>query len=249
MAAMGVFSVVSSLVRSEGAGLRLSVVCGVAGGLALGVVSNLEGVLEFMRANAIGSQGLYDWIAVDKVDGPAETPSGNWYPDEFWWWFRATRVINTFVDGQSIDYTIQEFPFFSFILGDLHPHMAVIPFALLFTALALNFFRAELPSLSRPDYLAYAGLFVMALSLGGLAFTNMWDLPTYAALIVVIAAMKAYHESSRRSDEEGEGETLGSRMVDALASGAGGCGGRGSAVSAVLPGVLGVGERDRGGGD
>ena len=217
MASMGIFSIVSSLVRSEGAGLRLSVVCGVAGGLALGIVSNLEGVLEFMRANAIGSQGLYDWVGVDKVDGPAETPSGNWYPDEFWWWFRATRVINTFVDGRGIDYTIQEFPFFSFILGDLHPHVSVIPFALLFTGLALNFFRADLPNLLRPNYLTYAGLFVMALSLGGLAFTNMWDLPTYAALLVVIAGLKAYHEFSRQSGDEDGDATLGTRIVDATA--------------------------------
>ena len=219
LSAMGIFSVVSSLVRSEGAGLRLSLTCGVAGGLALGIVSNLEGVLEFMRANAIGSQGLYELIGVDGVDGPAETPSDNWYPDEFWWWFRATRVINTFVDGHGIDYTIQEFPFFSFILGDLHPHMSVIPFALLFTGLALNFFRADLPNILSTNYLAYAGLGVMALSLGGLAFTNMWDLPTYAALLVVVAGLKAYYEHSRQSEDEGEGEseTLGARIIDAMA--------------------------------
>ena len=217
LSAMAIFSVVSSLVRPEGAGLRLSVVCGVAGGLALGIVSNLEGVLEFMRANAIGSQGLYELIGVDGVDGPAEAPSDKWYPDEFWWWFRATRVINTFVDGHGIDYTIQEFPFFSFILGDLHPHMMVIPFALLFTGLVLNFFRADLPDLLRSNYLAYTGLFVMALSLGGLAFTNMWDLPTYASLLVVIAGLKAYHEHSRQSEGEDEGGTFGARMVDAMA--------------------------------
>ncbi len=217
MASMGIFSVVSSLVRSQGAGLRLSVVCGVAGGLILGVVSNLEGALEFMRANAIGSQGLYDWVAVDKVDGPSETPSSNWYPDEFWWWFRATRVINTFVDGHGIDYTIQEFPFFSFILGDLHPHVSVIPFVILFTGLALNFFKSDLPNMLRSDYLAYAGLFVMALSLGGLAFTNMWDLPTYAALLVVIAVLKAYHEFTQQSEDASENSTLGVRIIDAAA--------------------------------
>ena len=217
LSAMGIFSVVSSLVRSDGAGLRLSVACGVAGGLILGVVSNLEGALEFLRANAIGSQGLYEWIGIENVDGPAETPSGNWYPDEFWWWFRATRVINTFVDGQGIDYTIQEFPFFSFMLGDLHPHMSVIPFALLFTGLALNFFRADLPNLLKLTPLAYAGLFALALALGGLAFTNMWDMPTYAALLVVVAVLKAYHEHSNRSEESDKGETLGSRMIDALA--------------------------------
>ena len=216
LSAMGIFSIVSSLVKSEGAGLRLSVVCGVAGGLILGVLSNLEGALEFMRANAIGSQGLYDWVGVDKVDGPAETPSGNWYPDEFWWWFRATRVINTFVGGQGIDYTIQEFPFFSFILGDLHPHVSVIPFAILFTGLALNFFRADLPNILKPNYLAYAGLGVMALSLGGLAFANMWDLPTYAALLVVLAGLKAYYEFSRRSEAERESETLGARLIDGV---------------------------------
>ena len=216
LSAMGIFSIVSSLVKSEGAGLRLSVVCGVAGGLILGVLSNLEGALEFMRANAIGSQGLYDWVGVDKVDGPAETPSGNWYPDEFWWWFRATRVINTFVDGRGIDYTIQEFPFFSFILGDLHPHVSVIPFVILFTGLALNFFRADLSNILKPNYLAYAGLGVMALSLGGLAFANMWDLPTYAALLVVLAGLKAYYEFSRRSEDERESETLGARLIDGV---------------------------------
>ncbi len=216
LAAMGIFSVVSSLVRSEGASLRLSAVCGVAGGAALGILSNLEGVLEFMRANAIGSEGLYEWVGVDKVDGPVETPSGNWYPDEFWWWFRATRVINTFVDGEGIDYTIQEFPFFSFILGDLHPHMLVIPFALLFTGLALNFFRTNLPNILRPDYIVYAGLGVMALSLGGLAFTNMWDLPTYAALLVGLAALKAYSEFSRQAETGVGGESLGYRMTDGI---------------------------------
>ena len=32
----------------------------------------------------------------------------------------------------------------------------------------------------------------MGVSLGGLAFTNMWDLPTYAMLLVGVAAIKAY---------------------------------------------------------
>ena len=35
---------------------------------------------------------------------------------------------------------IDEFPFFSFLLGDLHPHVLAIPFGLLAIAVALNLF-------------------------------------------------------------------------------------------------------------
>ena len=193
LASAGIFSVVVTLVRSDGAGMRLGIVAGVASGFVLGIVSNLAGVMEFMRANAIGSQGLYDWIAIEGLDGPAETPTESWYPEEFWWWFRVTRIINTFVDdGRGIDYTIQEFPFFSFMLGDLHPHVSAIPFAILFTGFVLSFFmsgRLDFRQMRPIDFITVAA---MGISLGGLAFTNMWDLPTYAMLLVGVAAIKAY---------------------------------------------------------
>ena len=35
---------------------------------------------------------------------------------------------------------IDEFPFFSFYLGDLHPHVLVIPFVMLALAFSLNMF-------------------------------------------------------------------------------------------------------------
>ena len=40
--------------------------------------------------------------------------------------------------------TITEFPFFSFILGDLHAHVLALPFTLLALALALDIFFAPL---------------------------------------------------------------------------------------------------------
>ena len=74
LAAVGMFSVVVTLVRSDGAGMRLGMVVGVASGFVLGIVSNLAGVLEFMRANAIGSQGFYDWIGIEGLDGRRSSP-------------------------------------------------------------------------------------------------------------------------------------------------------------------------------
>ena len=192
LASAGIFSIVFTLVRSDGASMRLGMVAGVASGFVLGIVSNLAGVLEFMRANAIGSQGFYDWLAIEGLDGPAESPTQSWYPEEFWWWFRVTRIINTFVDERGIDYTIQEFPFFSFMLGDLHPHVSAIPFAILFTGFVLSFFMSDMLDFRRMRIRDFIVVIAMGVSLGGLAFTNMWDLPTYAALLVAVAAIKVY---------------------------------------------------------
>ena len=192
MAAMGIFGLVFNVVRAEAIRWRYAVVGGVAAVVLMGVVANLEGVLEFMRLNGMGSLGFWDWIRIDKLDGSSLGPAESWIPQEFWWWFRATRIINVFQGGQGIDYTIQEFPFFSFILGDLHPHVMSIPFAVLFLGLCWNFMSSPVHVWTKFELQSYASVFVMGLALGGLAFTNMWDLPTYAALFLSLAFLKTY---------------------------------------------------------
>ena len=192
LAACGALSLASGLVRADGALPRVAIGAGVFSAVFLVFSANLEGALEFLSANAIGPRWLYEWIAIDGLDGPAETPTQSWTPEEYWWWFRATRVINTFQDGAGIDYTIQEFPAFSFILGDMHPHVMAIPFVLLFAALAFAFFAAGETSLRRMRGWDAARVGAMGLTLGGVAFSNMWDLPTCAALMVGVAAVSAY---------------------------------------------------------
>jgi uncharacterized membrane protein len=61
-------------------------------------------------------------------------------PQRFWWWWQSSRVVHDIdllgnVSGLS---PIDEFPAFSFVLGDLHPHVLVIPFVMLVVGLALN---------------------------------------------------------------------------------------------------------------
>ena len=78
------------------------------------------------------------WTALRLVDG-----SGMWSRD-FWqgigW--NATRVL-VIKDGErDLDYTINEFPAFSFILGDLHPHVLALPFAVLAVGLAYRWLLA-----------------------------------------------------------------------------------------------------------
>ena len=202
MSAMGIFGIVFNMVRMDIARMdkarrNLAIIAGIAAALFLVVVSNLEGVLEFMRLNGMGSQGFYDWIRINDLPGPIDMPPQSWTPPDFWWWFHASRVINTFDGVHFIDNTIQEFPFFSFLLGDMHPHVMSIPFIALFIGIALNIYR--LPSDFWRNYRSvypYAIVLTAALVLGGLGFNNLWDMPTFAALLIGILALKAYREGS-----------------------------------------------------
>ena len=222
MSAMGIFGIVFNMVRmdkarsgvagtdsmstvraSVSAALadsthrKLAIIAGIAAALFLVIVSNLEGVLEFMRLNGMGSQGFYDWIRINDLPGPIDMPPQSWTPPDFWWWFHASRVINTFDGVHFIDNTIQEFPFFSFLLGDMHPHVMSIPFIALFVGIALNFYR--LPSDFWRNYRSvypYAIVLTAALVLGGLGFNNLWDMPTFAALLIGVLAIRAYREGS-----------------------------------------------------
>ena len=222
MAATGIFGLVSNMVRinrarkptpdtdggssdeasiasasPENSDRKLAIIAGIAAALFLVVAANLQGILEFMRLNGMGSQGFYDWIRIDGLPGPIETPPQSWTPPDFWWWFHASRVINTFDGAHFIDNTIQEFPFFSFLLGDMHPHVMSIPIVLLFVGVALNIYR--LPSGFWRDFRSpypYAIILMAAVVLGGLGFNNLWDMPTFAALLIAVLALRAYREGS-----------------------------------------------------
>ena len=198
MGAMGIFGLVCNMVRSEASRLRYAVAGGIAGALLLTFAANLEGVLEFMRANGMGSAPFWNWLGIEGMDGAPAALSDSWRPQEFMWWWRATRVIGTFDGGQTLDYTIHEFPFFSFMLGDLHPHVMSLPFVILFLSSCWELLRSPVP-IWRPFHLRmYAMVVAMGLSLGGLAFINMWDWPVFWALMLGITALKAYrtHGSS-----------------------------------------------------
>ena len=197
MSAMGIFGIIFNMVRMDKAHRKLAIIAGIAAALFLVVVSNLEGVLEFMRLNGMGSQGFYDWVRINDLPGPIVTPPQSWTPPDFWWWFHASRVINTFDGIHFIDNTIQEFPFFSFLLGDMHPHVMSIPFIALFVGIALNIYR--LPSDFWRNFRSvypYAIVLTAALVLGGLGFNNLWDMPTFAALLIGVLAIRAYREGS-----------------------------------------------------
>ena len=107
--------------------------------------------------------------------------SGNGYWDGIGW--DASRLIR---DSHKPDYgynPITEFPSFSFILGDLHPHVMALPFAV--TALGLAWALLTLGPVAEGESFwrrESFRIFVAGAFLGSLYALNSWDFPTYAGI-------------------------------------------------------------------
>ncbi|MGQ9572850.1 MAG: DUF2298 domain-containing protein [Dehalococcoidia bacterium] len=154
-----------------------AVTFGLVGAGLLLLLSNLEGVFEMLAAHRIGSPGFYEWVGVYNLTGPESTDE--WYPTEFWWWWRATRI------GSPWD--IQEFPFFSFHFGDLHPHVLALPFTITAVAIAFQLLHSEETLDGRWLVRHPWRLLFIALAIGALGFINLWDLPTFFCLVIAVA--------------------------------------------------------------
>jgi len=198
MAAAGAFSVAYNVVRGirlpsiKPPSFRTAALVGCLAIVLLLFMANLVAFLEYLQANGVGSEGFWKWVRVDGLTG-ADVSVGR-FPDGTWWWWRSTRVINSFPGGGGgVDYTITEFPFFSFMLGDMHPHVMALPFMFLAVAIGLTILRAapivDITWLRRHPWHAV----LVALVLGGLGFMNSWDLPTFAALIFACILLRALH--------------------------------------------------------
>jgi YYY domain-containing protein len=165
--------------------------------LFLLLVSNFEALLEvfhrlglFWTKSAVGqyTSAFWTWLDMKELSSPPLEPF-QLMPDRYLWWWRASRVLQDYdMKGNPLE-VIDEFPFFSFLLGDLHPHVLAIPFSLLAIAVALHLFlggwRGEINlPLGARLRINYAGFLFSALVLGGLSFLNTWDILIAAALIV-----------------------------------------------------------------
>ncbi len=135
---LGAFSVTYSLIniaRQEG---ERRLAPALLGPLFVALLGNLEGLFEVLHARGVAPAALLRWL--DVKDLGATSPVGRWLPTDNWWWWRASRVIqDRDLLGRSIGVQpIDEFPFFSFLLGDMHPHVLALPFVLLAIGLGLN---------------------------------------------------------------------------------------------------------------
>ncbi len=123
-----------------------------------------------------------DWSHLSQV----QRRPGKQLGDFFWWPSRSVWDTRRDANGQPFrQYAITEFPLFSFILGDMHPHVLSLPWTLLAMALALNLLARR----TAPDFIQGRGgrleLLLTGIVLGSLYAINSWDLPTYLLLYLL----------------------------------------------------------------
>lgn len=202
LSALGAYGVLYNLLSrrqvEQDAKLQVggSLLMPILGPIYLLVVSNLEGFLEVLHARGLFWQqnfdgtwlsGFWRWLGILELDQPPSLPF-SWAPSRpggvLWW--RASRVLADYGFDGSFREVIDEFPFFSYLLGDLHPHVLAMPFALLAVGMTLNFFLAGTEATARKSWfrlpLRPGQFFLTALVLGGMSFLNTWDFPIYIVL-------------------------------------------------------------------
>lgn len=148
---------------------------------------NLIGVFELLAAHGVGSEGFYRLVDIHGLDQARN--SSEWYPTEPFWVSRAATFPAGVVDRQ--------FPFFRYVVGEMHAQEMARPVVLMTMAMALNFWRsARVLDLrfwrDHPFLLALSGLVI-----GGLTFIHPWELPSVAFLILVVAVIKNSLEPGR----------------------------------------------------
>ncbi len=186
--------------------------------------ANWEGLLELLHStgmgwNSTGQSSFWKWLDVQELtEAPALL---GWFPSRpggIWWW-RASRVLQDYDLAGNSKEIIDEFPFFSLYLADLHPHILSMPFVLLACTLALELFlqarsgfnfrislshvlknwtnRTEPDPGYRASMMPAMQFWAGSLLLGGLSFLNTWDFPigvglTSAAIILGVYLSKGW---------------------------------------------------------
>lgn len=191
------------LLSSPASSRRIALLLGLIAAFALPLAGNMEIGLELLHAGGVGSDQFWQWLDVRDLNGPAEIAETPRYETSAWWWWRSSRVIHEYhLSGRTEDglEPIAEFPGFSFVLGDLHPHVLALPFAFLSLAVAYLWYlngveeqegglalsRVEVGAGEKSPLLFSAPaplLAFTALLLGGLSFLNTWDVLIYLFVV------------------------------------------------------------------
>ncbi|GAC1508062.1 MAG: hypothetical protein NVS2B16_04310 [Chloroflexota bacterium] len=155
------------------------------GAVFVGIIGNLNGGWQLLRG-LLGAATVHSSFPI--FGGVADAVSGAWQvvvlrqplqPFDYW---EPTRIV------PPVGRPITEFPYFTYLFADLHPHLMAYPMTVAVLALAVDAVASG-PSWQRSGLLRAV---LAALLLGAIAVTNPWDFPAYLATLGVGACVGAY---------------------------------------------------------
>jgi YYY domain-containing protein len=184
--------------------LRMALLVGLATAIGLGLLGNLGTVrlvLNGYQRLAAGGAALEEAALGQRLSwtfqGFAQFLQGApmpFYPGD-WYWF-PSRVI----PGEPIT----EFPYFSFIYGDLHAHLIAFPITIFAISWSLSVVLSKARwgegdrRLRWPGVLI--GFFIGGLVIGALRPTNTWDFYTYLVMACAALAYSLFRHYQPRWD-------------------------------------------------
>jgi YYY domain-containing protein len=165
------------------------------------ILSNWEGFLHYLHSRGVfwggsNTSPFWSWLDIQDLVNP---PTGDSFGH--WWWWRASRVIQDYDFSGFGKEVISEFPFFSFLLADLHPHVLSLPFVFLILVFALELFLKPRDQNFRwlkiiPLNISPAFFLALAWMAGGMAFLNTWNFPMYVGILAGAYALGQAREAS-----------------------------------------------------
>jgi YYY domain-containing protein len=190
LAAVIAFSTVQNLVAlssrlrrragGDGGGRRIrpAIIAGVFGAVLLVAIGNLDSAHQTAeRLQAVNTWALFEGVpvlggGVGIVGGFYEWLRGAELKPYDWW--RSSRVhMGTF--------DITEFPYWTFLFGDLHAHLMALPFFGLVIGTAVGYVVSIVRGLGRQGWVLAGAL---GLLVGLQRAVHTWDFPTAVALTV-----------------------------------------------------------------
>ena len=199
---LAAFGVAYNLLRSRNSGRAAAIATGTLATIMLTLLGSFQFLLieAPYQSKTASSEYLEYWGTQMRSDfadaGYQQNPeaglsldSSSW---DYWWWFRASRVLTDYdLDNRPTGIQpINEFPAFSFLLSDNHPHVLALPFVVMTIGMMLN-----LVLLRRAPTTIEVALYGVAI--GGLVFLNAWDGPIYLFGFVGAEALRRLYASER----------------------------------------------------
>jgi YYY domain-containing protein len=153
---------------------------------------NQDAVIKGQPGIRSGLIDFWTWMDLKLLDRPQGDPRPIENLDQPYWWFASRTVHDRNLAGNDYTEVIDEFPAFSFLLADLHPHVLALPFVTIVILLCLEwlFYTQANIKEEKSDY--WLHILFSALILGSLIFLNTWDFPIYAFLFILAGLIGLY---------------------------------------------------------